>query len=79
MTSTVRVIRALLSKACSFVHAILCYLANSKLLYFSVEPEAGFGLVIVSGRVHSGGGGSTLEGIFIQKVVPNSAADNDGR
>ncbi len=43
------------------------------------EPQVSFGLVIVSGKVRRSTGESTLEGVFIQRVIPDSPADNDGR
>ena len=34
--------------------------------------------MIVSGKVRSGDG-AVVEGIFVQKVIPGSSADKDGR
>ena len=44
-----------------------------------VDRDVSFGLVIVTGKVRDTGGEGVLEGVFVQKVIPDSPADNDGR
>ena len=43
------------------------------------EREVSYGLVIVSGKARSGNGEKMIEGVFVQKVLPDSPSDNDGR
>ncbi len=45
---------------------------------FLAAGAKSLGLVIVSGKVRSGGGG-VIGGIFVQKVLSDSPADRDGR
>lgn len=42
------------------------------------EGDRSLGMVIVSGKVRNKDG-STVEGIFIQKILPGSLTDKDGR
>ena len=44
----------------------------------STDGDADTGLVIVSGRIRSGTG-VLADGVFVQQVIPDSAADMDGR
>ena len=70
-------------------HDCLCiYLYSNKHMYtFShtyihtcvyTEGDRSLGMVIVSGKVRNKDG-STVEGIFIQKILPGSLTDKDGR
>ena len=46
--------------------------------YIHTEGDRSLGMVIVSGKVRNKDG-STVEGIFIQKILPGSLTDKDGR
>ena len=44
----------------------------------NADADAETGLVIVNGRIR-GGTGLLAEGVFIEQVIPDSIADQDGR
>ena len=48
------------------------------LTHTHTEGDRSLGMVIVSGKVRNKDG-STVEGIFIQKILPGSLTDKDGR
>ena len=48
------------------------------LLHTLTDSDRSLGIVIVSGKAQSVYG-TVLEGVFVQKVLPGSPADRDGR
>ena len=61
----------------SVLKQVLCTNIHPCLLY--TDRELSYGLVIVSGKARSGNGEKMVEGVFVQKVLLDSPADNDGR
>ena len=56
----------------------LPHTTTSSLLHTLTDSDRSLGMVIVSGKAQSVHG-KVLEGVFVQKILPGSPADRDGR
>ena len=56
----------------------LPHTTTSSLMHTLTDSDRSLGMVIVSGKAQSVHG-KVLEGVFVQKILPGSPADRDGR
>ena len=56
----------------------LPHTTSSSLMHTLTDSDRSLGMVIVSGKAQSIHG-KVLEGVFVQKILPGSPADRDGR
>ena len=68
----------LFSALCTGLLHVHAFMLFSHIHNMLTEGDRSLGMVIVSGKVMNKDG-SSVEGIFIQKILPGSLTDKDGR